>query len=135
MPRHSKKSEAISSAAASEDHIEHRVHHSKKVKSGKHMDVPNAGKPSSAPQATSAPGGVHIIHDVMKAGRGAHGIPGIISSTTLGNEVRQRLMTGIIDSPGGESRHAAVGPVQRVMGIDSTAYNAGMAHIAGSPYK
>lgn len=133
MPRHSKK-QAVVPAAEAEEHIEHRVHHRKAAKSGKHMDVPEAGKASHGPQATSAPGGLHVIHDVMKPGRGIQGIPGIISSTTLGNEVRQRLMTGIIESPS-ESHHVAVGPVQRIQGVDSTAYNTGMAHIAGSPFK
>jgi hypothetical protein len=132
MPRHSKKSEAAISADTSA--IDNRATATRKMKSGKHMDVPDAGKPSKSPQATSVPGGVHIISDVMKAGRGISGVPGIISSTTTGNEVRQRLMMGIIDSPGG-ARESAVGPVQRAMGMDSTAYNAGMAHIAGSPYR
>jgi hypothetical protein len=131
MPRHSKKSEAISADTSA---IDNRATATKKMKSGKKMDVPDAGKASKGPQATSVPGAVHIIHDVMKAGRGISGVPGIISSTTLGNEVRQRLMTGIIDSPAG-ARESAVGPVQRAMGMDSTAYNAGMAHIAGSPYR
>ena len=85
------------------------------------------------PQATSMPGAVGIIHDVMRPGKGAVGVPGIISSTTLGPEVRHRLVSGIIESPmAGE--HAS-GPVQRVQGVDATAYNEGMVHIAGSRYK
>ena len=85
------------------------------------------------PQATSMPGAVGIIHDVMRPGKGAVGVPGIISSTTLGPEVRHRLVSGIIESPmAGE--HAS-GPVQRVQGVDATAYNECMVHIAGSRYK
>ena len=85
------------------------------------------------PQATSLPGGINIIHDVQKAGRGATGVPGIISSTTLGPEVRRRLVSGIIESP--MAAESADGPVHRVQGVDATAYNEGQVHIAGSRFK
>lgn len=79
------------------------------------------------------PGSMGIIHDVMRPGKGAVGVPGIISSTTLGPEVRHRLVSGIIESP--MMVASADGPVHRVAGHDSTAYNEGMVHIAGSRFK
>ena len=97
-----------------------------------HADVPRRGRPGEGPQATSMPGSVSVIHNVQKAGRGAHGVPGIISSTTLGPEVRHRLMEGIIVSAMGGSYEQ--GPISRVAGRDATAYNAGMAHIPGSRF-
>ena len=56
----------------------------------------------------------------------------IISSTTLGPEVRHRLVSGIIESP--MERSTDQGPVSKVAGHDATAYNAGMVHIAGSRF-
>jgi len=85
------------------------------------------------PQASSMPGQMGIIHDVRKPGKGAVGIPGIISSTTLGPEQRGRLVSGIIEHPM-EGEHET-GPVHKVMGVDATAYNTGMAHIAGSRFR
>jgi hypothetical protein len=76
-----------------------------------------------------------IIRDVQRPGKGAVGVPGIISSTSTGNEVRQRLMLGVIESPAGIHGTAAEGPLHKAMGHDATAWNAGMAHIAGSPFK
>ena len=61
------------------------------------------------------------------------GIPGIISSTSLGPEQRQRMVAGILTNPGSEGRHPT-GAVHEVSGHDATAYNQGMAHIAGSPF-
>ena len=98
-----------------------------------HADVPRSGRPGEGPQATSMPGHVAVIHNVQKPGRGAHGIPGIISSTSLGPEVRGRLMDGIIISAMGGKYEQ--GPVTKVAGMDATAYNAGMSHIAGSRFK
>jgi hypothetical protein len=63
----------------------------------------------------------------------AHGISGIISSTTTSPETRQRLVSGILDVCQHHGAHEQ-GPVHSVMGHDSTAYNSGMVHIAGSPY-
>jgi hypothetical protein len=97
------------------------------------MEVPKAGKATGGQNATSMPGSMGIIHDVMKGGRGIHGIPGIISSTSLGPEQRSRLVSGIIVSAMGGSM-GDQGPVHRVQGHDATAYNAGMTHIAGSRF-
>ena len=103
---------------------------------GKHKseNVPLAHTASREPQATSYPM-PGIIRDVQRPGKGAVGVPGIISSTSTGNEVRQRLMLGVIESPAGIHGKAAEGPLHKVMGHDATAWNAGMAHIAGSPFK
>jgi hypothetical protein len=73
-----------------------------------------------------------IIQDVMRPGKGATGVPGIISSTTLGPEVRHRLVSGIIESP--MERSTDQGPVSKIAGHDATAYNAGKIHIAGSKF-
>lgn len=108
-------------------------HHHAKHSAHRGQDVPNRGKPSHDPQATSYPM-PGIIRDPRKPGHGIHGISGIISSTTTGNEVRGRLMLGVIEScmTGG---HHADGPVHHAEGHDATAYNAGMVHIRGSPFK
>ena len=100
----------------------------------KSEDVPLSHTASKEPQATSRPG-PSVIMDVHRQGHGATGIPGIISSTSTGNEVRQRLMLGVIESPAGIHGKSAEGPLHKVMGSDSTAWNSGMAHIAGSPFK
>jgi hypothetical protein len=109
-----------------------------KMRSGKRMaptpeDKSFNMRPSAmGPQATSMPGSTGIIMDVMKPGKGVVGVPGIISSTTLGPEVRQRLVSGIIESP--MERSTDHGPVSKVAGHDATAYNAGMVHLAGSRF-
>jgi hypothetical protein len=112
-------------------HAGRKEHHAKHEK---HMDVPNAGKPSHGPQASSLPGHLEVIKDVS-SGRGmAHGIPGIVSSTTQGPEVRQRLHMGIIESMMG--RVVEAGPVSSVQGNDATAWNAGNGiHLPGSRFK
>lgn len=127
------KKEAKSSGGSA-IHADHKHHHSKKGMAHRGQDVPHHGKPSHNPQATSYPM-PGIIHDPSgKMGHGIHGVPGIISSTTTGNEVRGRLMLGVIESciSGG---HAPDGPVHHAEGHDATAYNAGMVHIRGSPFK
>lgn len=87
-----------------------------------------------APAATSIQGSMGIIENVRKGRDHNMGIPGIISSTSLGPEQRQRLVGGIIESP--MSGHMAPeGPVSKVMGHDATAYNEGMIHIRGSHFK
>jgi len=90
--------------------------------------------PNQGPQASSLPTMMGII-DPSTAGRPQNpGIPGLIHSTTLGPEVRQRLVSGIIEAPmGAVSRNE--GPVHRVSGHDATAYNDGMVHIPGSPFR
>lgn len=118
-----------SGSAIHVDHAHKKVGH--KMKS---ENVPHAHTASKEPQATSYPM-PGIIMDVQRAGKGAIGIPGIISSTSTGNEVRQRLMLGIIESPSEMRGHSAEGPVHKALGNDSTAYSVGMAHIAGSPFK
>ena len=100
----------------------------------KSENVPLSHTASKEPQATSYPM-PGVIRDVQRAGKGAVGVKGIINSTTTGNEVRQRLMLGIIESPASIKGHGADGPVHKVMGSDSTAYSSGMAHISGSPFK
>jgi hypothetical protein len=74
-----------------------------------------------------------IIADPMGGRKAPMGIPGIISSTSLGPEQRQRLVSGIIESP--MDGHAAGGAVHTVQGRDATAYNEGMIHIRGSHFK
>jgi hypothetical protein len=87
-----------------------------------------------APGATSMMGSLGIIESPRKGRDHNLGIPGIISSTSLGPEQRQRLVGGIIESPMVGGAHAS-GPVHTVQGHDSTAYNAGMIHIRGSHFK
>ena len=106
----------------------HAPEHSKREK---HQDVPNERTPSRMPQATSMPGSLPIIHDVGKRSGGIQGVPGIISSTTTDPRTRQRLVGGIIEHLMRGSAPPS-GPVCSVMGHDSTAYNTGMIHIAGS---
>ena len=94
-----------------------------------------AGSHGQAPPATSMQGSLGIIENTMSGGNRNRpvGIPGIISSTSLGPEQRQRLVAGIIESPM-EGRGPS-GPVHAVMGHDATAYNEGMVHLRGSPFK
>ena len=92
-----------------------------------------AARRGQAPPATSIVGSMHIIESPRKGKDHNMGIPGIISSTSLGPEQRSRLVSGIIDSP--MSGQAADGPVHKIMGHDSTAYNEGMVHIRGSHFK
>lgn len=102
-------------------------------KESKAKALPNEGKPSQSPQATSMVGSLSIIKDVgMRKNGGIHGIPGIISSTVTSPETRQRLVSGILDPMSGSTPQ---GPVHSVMGHDSTAYNAGSVHIRGSSFK
>ena len=102
---------------------------------GRGMSVPQSGRPGEGQQATSMPGHMGVIQDVMKGSGRAHGIPGIVNTTSLGPEVRQRLVSGIIVSAmGGHMQEKEQGPVQKVAGHDATAYNAGMRHIPGTKY-
>ena len=88
-----------------------------------------------APSATSLQGSLGIIENAMGGDRHRSvGIPGIISSTSLGPEQRQRLVAGIIESPM-EGSNKNSGAVHSVMGHDATAYNEGMVHIRGSQFK
>jgi len=84
------------------------------------------------PQASTLPAMMGII-DPMSAGRPQRpGIPGLIHSTTLGPEQRQRLVSGIIETT--MVGRGPEGPVHKVAGHDATAYNQGMVHIPGSPF-
>jgi hypothetical protein len=92
-----------------------------------------AASHGQAPPATSMLGSLGIIEH-PSAGRDRNvGIPGIISSTSLGPEQRQRLVSGIIESP--MSGQSVSGPVHTILGHDATAYNEGMVHIRGSHFK
>ena len=94
-----------------------------------------AARHGQAPPATSLPGQLGIIEHPMLGDRHRSvGIPGIMSSTSLGPEQRSRLVAGIIES-GLDSGRRADGAVHSVQGHDSTAYNAGMVHLAGSGFK
>lgn len=112
------------------DNVAHAAPKASKGKRG--MGVPNEGKPSHSPQASSLPGSLPVILDVNRRGGSIVGIPGIISSTTTSPETRQRLVSGILDT----SDRGAVpqGPVHTVMGHDATAYNSGMVHLRGSHF-
>ena len=89
-----------------------------------------------APPATSLQGSLGIIENAMGGDRHRSvGIPGIISSTSLGPEQRQRLVGGIIESPMEGQHPRDSGAVHSVMGHDSTAYNEGMIHLRGSQFK
>lgn len=86
-----------------------------------------------APPASSLPGSLGIIMHPSAGKPRPMGIPGILSSTSLGPEQRQRMVAGILTSPGMEG-HAQDDAVHEVSGHDATAYNAGMVHIRGSPF-
>jgi len=116
------------------DNVAHSGHEPAKhgkVRGG--MKIPTELKPSSFPQASSMPGSLPIIKDPHAKPGMAHGLPGIISSTTTSPETRQRLVSGILDVCRHDGAHTQ-GPVHSVMGHDSTAYNTGMVHIAGSQF-
>lgn len=96
-----------------------------------------AASHGQAPAATSLQGSLGIIENTMSGGNRHRtvGIPGIISSTSLGPEQRQRIVSGIIESGMAEGGRASSGPVHAVMGHDATAYNDGMVHLRGSSFK
>lgn len=93
-------------------------------------DVP-AGR-SHVPQATSLPGSLGIIENAgARGGDRKQGIPGILSTTSLGADTRTRLLSGIIDMSA--KMPAESGPVHAVTGHDATAMNAGMRPLPGAP--
>jgi len=93
-----------------------------------------AARHGQAPPATSLPGQLGIIEHPMLGDRHRSvGIPGIMSSTSLGPGQRSRIVAGIIES-GLDKGRKADGAVHSVLGHDATAYNAGMVHIAGSGF-
>lgn len=87
-----------------------------------------------APPATGLMGSMGIIENVRNGKDHNMGIPGIISSTSLGPDQRNRLVGGIIETMV-QSGHPKEGPVSTVQGRDATAYNEGMVHIRGSHFK
>lgn len=113
----------------------HPSHHDSYARAGA-VAHPGKGVSSDAQQATSLPGRLGCIDPhaptPAKAAR-KEGIPGIIQTTTEGAQTRARLVGGIIESPMADGK-AASGAVHAVQGHDSTAYNAGFRHIAGSPF-
>ena len=93
-----------------------------------------AARKGQAPPASSLNGTLGIIEHPSGGKDREMGIPGIISSTSLGPEQRQRIVSGIIESPMGGVMDKT-GAVHAILGHDSTAYNAGMRHIPGSHFK
>jgi hypothetical protein len=101
-----------------------------------HGGVSQAGKSvfEGGQVASSLPGALGIIDPCTDKGTNmTMTIPGIISTTTESPINRQRMLGGIIESP--MKRDAPAGPVHTAMGYDATAYNAGMKHIPGSPFR
>ena len=92
-----------------------------------------AARKGQAPPATGLMGSLNIIESPRKGKDHNLGIPGIISSTSLGPMQRSRLVSGIIETP--MAGQAASGPVRNIMGHDATAYNEGMVHLRGSHFK
>ena len=114
----------------------HPSHHDVRHHAGG-VEHPGKGVSSGMQQAASLPGMMGFIdpHSATTAkDKVRHGIPGIISTTTEGAQTRARLVGGIIESPMSDGM-AASGPVHKVMGHDATAYEAGMKHIPGSPFR
>jgi len=93
--------------------------------------VPKEHTPSHAPVATSMLGS-HSILDLAHHMKGDKrpGIPGILHTTTTGNEIRGKLLSGIIDMH--EHGRKGDGPVHSVTGHDATAMNAGMRPLPGA---
>jgi hypothetical protein len=89
------------------------------------------GGRNESPQASSMPGALPIIKDAQAKSGAAHGVPGIINSTTTSPETRLRLIQGVLDLAN-SAGSADQGAVHTMMGHDSTAYNMGMVHIRGS---
>jgi len=117
------------------DAVRSAVHAAPAAKHSGYSSKPSgqAARRGQAPPATSMVGSMHIIEHPQSGKERHGGIPGIISSTSLGPEQRSRLVSGIIESP--MVGHSAGGPVHSVMGHDSTAYNEGMVHLRGSHFK
>jgi len=92
-----------------------------------------ASRAGQAPPATSMMGSLGIIEHPSNRREYNMGIPGLITSTSLGPRERQRIVSGIIESP--MEVAPAEGPVSSVQGHDATAYNSGMVHIRGSHFK
>lgn len=103
------------------------------VAHGAGKGVPNEHKPSKGPVATSLPGALGILDLAHHQGSKMHeGVAGVIRTTTTGNEVRGKLLSGILDMA--DKGRKADGPVHSVTGHDATARNAGYRPIPGSPF-
>ena len=96
--------------------------------------VPNEGRASRQPVATSLPGELHILDLAREHGKDVNrGIEGIIRTTTTGSDIRHKLVSGILDLA--DAGRKGDGPVHAVTGHDATARNAGMRPIPGSPFR
>jgi len=136
-----RRSKAYAGAGASAAHvrgdeIRGAIHQAPAPKHGGSVMAQHSGlaaRKGQAPPATSLMGSLGIIESPRKGKDHNLGIPGIISSTSLGPMQRQRLVSGIIETP--MAGQAASGPVRNIMGHDATAYNEGMIHLRGSHFK
>jgi hypothetical protein len=126
-----RKVHSVQEVRETQQKIRSGMHAAPKPKSKSHGSISHSAGEREQ-EATSLPGMMRIIQDVQKPGRGAVGVPGIISSTSLGPDQRNRLIAGVIETTTGNGD--ASGPVHRVQGVDATAYNAGMVHLAGSHF-
>jgi hypothetical protein len=113
------------------------IHNSPHPKTGGGNMISGGGARSAvhgnAPPATGLMGSMGIIENVRNGKDRNMGIPGIISSTSLGPDQRNRLVGGIIETMI-QSGHPKEGPISTVQGHDATAYNEGMVHIRGSHF-
>lgn len=92
-----------------------------------------SARDGQAPPASSLPGSYGIIENPSGGKVRPMGIPGIITSTSLGPEQRQRMVAGILEQPGARG-HSQPDAVHKMEGTDATAYNSGMVHLRGSPF-
>jgi hypothetical protein len=92
-----------------------------------------SARDGQAPPASSLPGSNGIITNPSAGKPRPMGIPGIITSTSLGPEQRQRMVAGILTMPGSDG-HRQPDAVHKMEGTDATAYNSGMIHLRGSPF-
>ena len=102
---------------------------------GKGQGVPQQGKPSMAPEATSLPGSLGILDLAHHHGSKHHAtIGGILNNTTTGNDLRNfKLLSGVLDLC--DHGRKGDGPLHNVSGHDATARNAGYRPIPGSPFR
>lgn len=131
MPRHAAAADKKSMSSLPRPVQDNTPHASTRVQEPKGKAA--EGGRNESPQASSMPGALPIIKDAQNKPGMAHGIPGIINSTTTSPETRLRLIQGVLDlaHSAGSSEQGAV---HTMMGHDSTAYNMGMVHIRGSKH-
>jgi hypothetical protein len=131
MPRHAAPADKKSMSSLPRPVQDNTPHASTRVQVPKGKAA--EGGRNESPQASSMPGSLPIIKNPQAKSGAAHGVPGIINSTTTSPETRLRLIQGVLDlaeSAGSSDQ----GAVHTMMGHDSTAYNMGMVHIRGSKY-